>query len=462
MWAVSRYCLPFVLTFAAAGFACGAETPAPPAAPPIVGHCVYTNPFSRAEECKEYTGAAWSAGRAKNDCRAAEPLGVEGVFAEGACVGEARYGRCEVLDAGNDYALVFIGADPTACGTTQAGCETFVGGSFVPGNTCAGTTPSNPNPPTSGNVFVPPYEVCSEPLDGGPGQSEGGKVCTQVLVSGCTEPGRRFDQYGSCEDVRTQRPFFPYPVSAVAPPDFSRLNDPSFVDDLSWARAQVEACACVCCHADEGNGTQSASWSIDNDPIWTDTLTNSGLAMLAGLVDSDAFGAFPPEDNNGFSRSETGIPTTDPGRMQAFLRAEFTRRGLTEADTAQWPAFGGPLATQAEYVPTACAEGVGLNAQGQLVWPGGAARYVYVLEAGSKNPGVPPNRDLPGGTVWRVDVPLDGKTLEAPLIYAEVPEGSRQRWPQDAAAPTLASGQTYYLYVLADIGVPLARCLFVP
>ncbi len=461
---VSTFRLTSVLTSSVILAACGGAGTSPPraAAPQAVGHCIYTNPFSQAEECKEYTGPGWGEARARNECRAADPLGVQGVFAAGPCLAEARYGRCEVLDEDDSYGLVFPGADPEACGTTQAGCETFVGGTFVPGNTCEDLT-ENPDPPSpTSSPFVPPYEVCEAPKDSTPGMSEGGQVCTQVLVSGCTEPGRRFDEYGSCEDVFTQRPFFPYPVSERAPPDFSRLQDPTFVDDLGWAKAQVEACACVCCHSDLANGTKSASWSIDSDPIWTDTLTDSGLAMLAGLVDSAAFGAFPPVDNNGFSRSDTGIPTTDAPRMQAFLQAEYLRRGLTEADAAQWPAFGGPLATQADYQAQPCEDGQGLDAQGRLQWTGGEARYVYVLQADSKNPGIPPNRDLPEGTLWRVDVELNAQPLQSPLHFGTAPQGTKQRVPVSGAPADLISGTAYYLYVLADIGVPLTRCLFTP
>jgi hypothetical protein len=442
--------------------ACDAtEVAAPDPMPMAVGHCLYSNPFSQAQECKEYTGSAWSEARAKNECRAAEPLGVEGVFAAGPCLAEARYGRCEVEDGNDSYGLVFAGEDAEACGTTLAGCETFVGGVFVPGNTCSGAT-ENPNPTPSTGAFVPPYESCEAPKDSTPGLSQGGEVCTQVLVSGCTEPGRRFDDYGSCEDVFTQRPFFPYPVSDRAPPDLSRLNDAAFVDDLAWAKAQVGACACVCCHSELGNGTRSASWNIDSDPIWTDTLTDSGLAMLAGLVESGAFGAFAPEDNNGFSRSDTGIPTTDAPRMQAFLRTEYSRRGLTEADATQWPPFGGPLVLQADYVPEVCGEGEGLDSQGSLQWSGGEARYIYVLQAGAKNPGVPPNRDLPEGTIWRLDVPLQAQTIASPLAYGAVPQGAMQQLPKDAMPIELLVGETYYLYVLADVGVPLTRCLFTP
>ena len=47
------------------------------------------------------------------------------------------------------------------------------------------------------------------------------------------------------------------------------------------------------------------------------------------------------------------------------------------------------------------------------------------------------------------------------MQYGEVPEGILQYFPgEQAPAAPLDSGETYYLYVLKDIAVPIARCLF--
>ena len=74
--------------------------------------------------------------------------------------------------------------------------------------------------------------------------------------------------------------------------------------------------------------------------------------------------------------------------------------------------------------------------------------------------GVPPNLDLPDGTVWRLDVDYREEALSSGIQYGSEPMGAFQYWPDSGQAPQLTSGQTYFLYVLADIYVPLTRCLF--
>jgi hypothetical protein len=95
-------------------------------------------------------------------------------------------------------------------------------------------------------------------------------------------------------------------------------------------------------------------------------------------------------------------------------------------------------------------------------WIGGKARYVYVMEATSSSPGVPPNLDVPMGSLWRIDVPwLDGTPIESGSVkYGVTPEGLTQRVPATGAPAALESGKSYYLYVLQDIAIPVTRCLF--
>ncbi len=97
-----------------------------------------------------------------------------------------------------------------------------------------------------------------------------------------------------------------------------------------------------------------------------------------------------------------------------------------------------------------------------MVWKGGNARYVYVLDASAASPTVPPNLDLPEGTLWRIDVPSDGKpVLSGTVKFGEIPTGLTQKFPATGAAPgALQSGKQYYLYVLADLIQPVTRCLF--
>ena len=96
----------------------------------------------------------------------------------------------------------------------------------------------------------------------------------------------------------------------------------------------------------------------------------------------------------------------------------------------------GPLDEQLNYEPEACSEAEGVGSDGLLRWLPGRARYVYVLEVDAFAPTVPPNLDLPDGTLWRLDLPLEG----APVA--------------------LEAGKQYYLYVLADVLYPISRCVF--
>jgi hypothetical protein len=74
---------------------------------------------------------------------------------------------------------------------------------------------------------------------------------------------------------------------------------------------------------------------------------------------------------------------------------------------------------------------------------------------------VPPNLDLPEGTLWRLDVAWTAEALPSGVAYGGVPDGAEQAWPADGAPPALETGETYYLYVLRDVYQPLTRCLFV-
>ncbi|MCA9624928.1 MAG: hypothetical protein KC731_38150, partial [Myxococcales bacterium] len=311
------------------------------------------------------------------------------------------------------------------------------------------------------NVFIQPYLECVPPLDGEPpGQSPDGEVCTWQAISGCTEEGRRFQDYASCDVVRTQRPYFPGPPADGWDAPDPRLSDPGYASELAWVTSQVEASACVCCHSSELAPKGPSNWYVEAPGNWIATLNPSGLALGAGWVDSVALGAYPPEDNNGFERETSGFPSTDPQRMRDFFIAELTHRGYTADDFASTPPFGGPIYDQLVYEPSACEGEERIDPDGTLHWSGGTARYVYVLAADSSSPTVPPNLDLPDGTLWRLDVPADGAPLESGSVrYGEIPAGTTQRFPTQGSPAPLASGATYYLYVTRDVGIPITRCL---
>lgn len=135
---------------------------------------------------------------------------------------------------------------------------------------------------------------------------------------------------------------------------------------------------------------------------------------------------------------------------------------MTPEDFADAPPTGGLLLEQAAFVPSRCANGEGVDADGIVHWTGGPARYVYVMEAGSGNPTIPPNLDLPEGTLWRIDVHHTGTPMPSGTVrYASPPDGIFQKFPADGPARALVEGREYYLYVTRDVGQPITRCTFV-
>ena len=427
------------------------------AGPAAVGRCVYANPFSGGEECKEYVGAGWTPASAEADCDSPLLNADAGVFtADVACSREGILGLC-YLDEDEDEAaiLVFPGTDPASCGGVRTGCS-FGQGRFEPAEPCAG----DDDPGATSNVFIPFAQVCAQPLPDEPeGAGPEGQVCTIEGISACTEEGRDYIDYASCDPVLTQRPYVPYDIPSTTPTDDPRLDDAAWLEEFAWVTGQVSSCACVCCHSTEAAPRGPSGWYIEQDPIWIDGLSDDGLAMLAGWVDSTAFGAIPPEDNNHFDRETTGLPTSDIARMVAFLTDELDRRGKSEADFVDTPAFGGPLADQLSFTPQPCGSGQAVAADGTITWTGGGARYLYIMDPGSSPPGVPPNLDLPEGTRWRVDVAPADAPIRSGVVYGQVPSGATQAFPATGAPAALSPGETVYLYVLRDVYQPLTRCL---
>ena len=300
-----------------------------------------------------------------------------------------------------------------------------------------------------GDVFVQPYESC-EPETG---------VCTNVAISGCTVPGERFEDYADCEVVRTQRPYWVSRVPETDPAD-PRLDDAAFMTELAWVTAEIGACGCTCCHA-TGSGTPATKFDIDAPGIRIDQLSDRGVAIFSGAISSEILGAYPAGENNGFDRSRTGPPTTDPERMAAFFAAELERRGVTDEELAEAPPFGGSLAGRITDPAEPCEEGLGVDRRGRVRWGETGARYVYVTEPGDVNPGVPPNLDTPPGTLWRLDVAPTSRPLESGLRYGDTPEGTAQRVPASGAPPELVEGRTYRLYASEDVLQTITNCTFV-
>lgn len=311
-------------------------------------------------------------------------------------------------------------------------------------------------------TFVFPSLSCRDAKAGEPpGKSANNQVCTWQTVSGATEEGRRYEDYADCSVPVSQRGYFPVPPPAPPPSDTRMQDDQTYAAEANWVKSQVEASACVCCHKSSLTKAGASVWDIEAKGNWLNTFTPFGLAFAGGFVDSSLLGVYPKDQNNGFSRDGVGIPTTDPPRLRKFFENELKFRGKTPADFAAEPPTPAYFNALDKYKPTECDPDIGVRADGTIVWTGVRARYVQVLAAGSKNPGVPPNRDLPDGTLWRLDVPPSSRgVVPGAIKYGQLPAGTSQGFPKTGSPAPLVPGQTYYLYVQQDIMGPIARCLF--
>ena len=130
-----------------------------------------------------------------------------------------------------------------------------------------------------------------------------------------------------------------------------------------------------------------------------------------------------------------------------------------EAARATLP-FGGPVYVNQMAKPIACRAGEGVDASGRVLWNGSGARYVYMLEVSVPNPGVPPNLDLPKGTIWRLDVPASESTIASGVPYATTPKGTVQSYPPASPAGPLERAKAYHLIVWQDVGISIANCVF--
>lgn len=412
----------------------------------VFGHCIYVNRFSQLEECREFRGTGWTEEDAQASC---DEYDVE--FVAGACAYDAVQGACVTSsDAERAVQLVIPGDDPSSCADNQRGCELFGGGTWVDGATCGeGNGVDVDDAYDADNYYVPATQTCNE--------VDGASVCTWNQMSGCTQEGLRFEDQGSCETVLTQRPYYPVPADTANPLDDPRLDDPTYAAELSWVKGQLEACACVCCHKASVSPEGPAVWDTDAAGNFINTFSDWGIGFGARAFDSSLLGSYDAADNNGFSRFVAGLPSTDEPRMKRFFEGELAHRGLTVADFADEPPAPSVFADQADYVPVDCADGEGVDDDGVVRWQGGRARYLYVLAEGSVNPGVPPNLDVPEGTLWRIDtVPPAVPAKTGEVVYGVLPEGHREEVP-----PTpLVVGERYVVYALADIGVPITRCVF--
>lgn len=424
-----------------------------------IGHCSYTGPNSRLSECKDYLGA-WKVADAEADCR-----GLKGAFEGGSiCAPTESLGVCLITSRPEQTRTYIISSDTTKCAGGKTGCEVFGGGVWEPSTTCGGVSTELV---VLEGAFAEPVRVCKTPGPGEPpGKSANGQVCAWQSIHGATEEGRSFRADLDCDKSRSGRPYYAKdPDPRVNQPD-ARRSDAAYLAEEAWVKAQINATSCVCCHSQAAPGGAASIFDIDRPGSLANQLTDRGIAHGSGLVNSIPLGAFPPEQNNGFAKSDLTRPdlsiflSTDPARMKRFWEGEIAHRGLTAADFVGVPDGFGPLSDQRNYQPEACKGAEGIAADGTITWGNGRARYVYVLEPGGKMPTVFPNLDLPKETLWRLDVPPTGTPLSSGTVkYGVAPEGTRQRFPAMGAPAALVRGRQYTLYVTADQMLPITRCL---
>lgn len=307
--------------------ACGSEEPS--AQEGALGHCVYMNSFSKEQECREYHGAGWTDANARAECGEQS-----GAFSGGACETPATLGTCVIPVEAERAVHVLAMGDTSMCSTLNQVCESFARGDFQPTKDCEGKTDDPPPDPPEPTAQL----VCADPLPGEPqGQSDEGKVCTWESISGCTEFGRNFADYASCEPIYPVRGYYPAPPAPEAEPD-PRMQDPAYAAEVAWVKAQVEACSCVCCHQGSVTPEGAAIWDTEFKGNFINSFSPWGLAFMGGFVESSIFGSREAAENNGFSRDITGTPTTDVDRMLKFFTEELKHRGhtpeeFTDSDT---------------------------------------------------------------------------------------------------------------------------------
>jgi hypothetical protein len=425
----------------------------------VVGHCEYLGPNSELPECKDYLGE-WTKAQAEADCATNA-----GAFTETtACSPAGELGVCLLAKSAAQSRIFIFSSDTSQCGLNRTGCEFFGGGFWEPAAQCGGAADELV---VLENPFPMPRRVCRDPKPGeAPGQSANGQICFWEGMHGATEEGREYIDGASCDLAMRQRAYAPAPPNGRWGQPDSRRENPTYLAEETWVKSQVRSQSCTCCHS---NAVPSggAVFGVDREGSFSNQFNDLGLAQAAGWVNSVALGGWPGALNNGFQKSDLEHPdhsifmSTQPERMKRFFEEELTYRGLSRADFEGKPDGFGPLTEQLNFRPAACEGSEGVSAEGLITWGRGRARYVYVLEASARSPTVPPNLDLPEGTVWRLDVPESGTPVGSGTVrYGVVPEGLSQRSPELGAVMPLVSGRQYYLAVMADVLVPITRCLF--
>jgi hypothetical protein len=127
-WAEHNYCASLEGVFTASSICVPAGT------------CNYTNAFSLEPECKEYTGMAWRAASAQENCQAGQVGADPGTWSENlVCEVDPTLGWCAVPDPDElQYVIQIGGSDPAECSWAENDyCAGSLEGVFTASSICA-------------------------------------------------------------------------------------------------------------------------------------------------------------------------------------------------------------------------------------------------------------------------------------------------------------------------------------
>ncbi len=302
-----------------------------------------------------------------------------------------------------------------------------------------------------------PYEACM------PSRTGKEHVCVQNYIAGAVSGGNEFVEYGRCDVVREQRPYWFVPPQGGDDPNDPRLQDAAFKKELDWVVSQIRSVGCSCCHTAK-SGVKASKWDLEAKGVFSDQLSTFGLAVFTGEnVDFHRLAHFDPKDNYGYDQSQTGVPTQDPQRFKAFFMQEAKRRGITKDELRAQRRFPGGAFDLAKDQPTKpCEAGMGVRRDGSVHWGTDAVRYVYVMRKGTENPLGPPSLNRPEGTIWSLRMISSAEPLLSGITYGERPVGARQEVPAlDQKPAALKEGETYKLLVTKDLLKLSTNCEFV-
>lgn len=305
---------------------------------------------------------------------------------------------------------------------------------------------------------VYPEEICVDAKDSLSGEA----FCFSNGMLGNVPEGENFLDHGDCTDVRTMGTSGHRPVLPPAEED-ARHGDPKYLAEVDWVRSELETSGCTCCHNSEGGYATVFDFGLGN--TWVSTMSNSGVALAAGLVGEGVFVAVPPGENLGYEQGGNAFVSNDPERLQQFFMAEVAYRELTDEHLTSAQLFydSVPFASLKGEVPEPCPEGVGVEEDGTVHWTLEGARFLNILQDAEENPNIPP-LDSPEGTFWRYEAVATADALE-PASFGYGTDDSKeraQRFPRDGAAPAaLVDGETYTLFVATRMSAAFRQnCTF--